>query len=83
MPAVQVWIKMLWKYEGVTDDLDCNLLTELQDLTKAGKSEKSIHYVKRELEQLLDGPQKRFTTAEEVCSFLTSCTLQEIIRSHA
>ena len=46
MPAVQVWIKMLWKYEGITDNSDSNLLTELQDLTKAGKLEKLIHNVK-------------------------------------
>ena len=65
--AVKVWVRMLWKYEGVTDDLDSNLLTELQDLMKAGKTSKPIHYVKRELEQLMEAPQKRFTTSAEVC----------------
>jgi len=85
MPGVVAWVSTLWKYEGVTDDIDGNLLAEIQDITTSGKgkSARPIMEVKRQLEQIMEAPAKRFTSAAELCDFLVSCSLQDIIRTLA
>mmetsp|Transcript_30032 Transcript_30032/g.61834 ORF Transcript_30032/g.61834 Transcript_30032/m.61834 type:complete len:151 (-) Transcript_30032:771-1223(-) len=39
--------------------------------------------VKQQLEQIMEAPAKHFNSAAELCDFLVSCSLQDIIRTLA
>ena len=60
MPAVQAWVDILRKYEVVTDYVDGNLLSDMQEITTSakGKTSKPIMDVKRQLELMMEAPAK-------------------------
>eukprot|EP00286_Rhodomonas_abbreviata_P018498 CAMPEP_0181294246 /NCGR_PEP_ID=MMETSP1101-20121128/3493_1 /TAXON_ID=46948 /ORGANISM="Rhodomonas abbreviata, Strain Caron Lab Isolate" /LENGTH=439 /DNA_ID=CAMNT_0023398881 /DNA_START=55 /DNA_END=1370 /DNA_ORIENTATION=+ len=80
MPAVQVWTKILWRYEGLHETLDGNLLGDLNDIAE---SKEPIQQKNHKMELLLAPSQKAFATVEELCEHLRICVLINTIRELA
>mmetsp|Transcript_31982 Transcript_31982/g.66189 ORF Transcript_31982/g.66189 Transcript_31982/m.66189 type:complete len:254 (+) Transcript_31982:80-841(+) len=85
IPAVIVWVKILWRYEGLHETLDCNLIGDINDIATLGigPTKEPIQQVNKKLELLFSPAMKTFTTAEELCDHLRVCVLTSIIRDSA
>mmetsp|Transcript_31981 Transcript_31981/g.66183 ORF Transcript_31981/g.66183 Transcript_31981/m.66183 type:complete len:346 (-) Transcript_31981:459-1496(-) len=84
MPAVVAWVKILWRYEGLHETLDGNLLADINDIVTlgTGSTKEPIQQVNK-LELLFAPAIKTFNTAEELCNHLRVCVLTSIIRDSA
>eukprot|EP00961_Rhodomonas_salina_P206191 2783253-Rhodomonas_salina.1 len=70
-PVVQLWFKILLKYEGVSETVDSNFVAEYNELTamglsKAGKDRLHIEEVDCRLVMQLETAQKAFTTVKDL-----------------
>eukprot|EP00961_Rhodomonas_salina_P140733 1894018-Rhodomonas_salina.1 len=69
-PVVQLWFRILLKYEGVSETVDSNFVAEYNDLTamglsKAGHERLHIAEVDRRLVLQLEAAQRAFTTVKD------------------
>ena len=88
MPAVQIWFRILLRYEGVTENVNANFVQEYQEtiglgLKSAGNSKLHIGEIDRRLKHHLDAAQKAFTTVDGMCEHLRVCCLMAIIKDGA
>ena len=85
MPVIVAWAKILWRYEGLPDVLDGNLLGDINDIADLGigPSKEPIQQVNKKMELLLAPAIKQFTTSEALCEHLRVCVLKGIIRDSA
>eukprot|EP00961_Rhodomonas_salina_P123791 1668309-Rhodomonas_salina.1 len=87
-PVMQLWFKILLKYEGASETIDSNFVAEYNDLTAMGmlKAEKKhihIEEVDRRLVLQLEAAQKAFTTVKDLCEHLCICALTSIVKDLA
>eukprot|EP00961_Rhodomonas_salina_P139527 1877775-Rhodomonas_salina.1 len=85
---MQLWFKILLKYEGVSETIDSNFVAEYNDLTamgmsKAGKKHIHIKEVDHRLVLQLEAAQKAFTTVKDLCEHLRICALTSIVKDLA
>eukprot|EP00961_Rhodomonas_salina_P163152 2197380-Rhodomonas_salina.1 len=71
-PVVQLWFRILLKYEGVSETVDSNFVAEYNDLTamgllKAGHERFHIEEVDCRLVLQLEATQRAFTTVKDLC----------------
>lgn len=69
MPVIVAWAKILWRYEGLPDVLDGNLLGDINDIADLGMGllKEPIQQVNKKMELLLAPAIKQFTTSEALC----------------
>eukprot|EP00961_Rhodomonas_salina_P021610 290230-Rhodomonas_salina.1 len=75
MPAVQMWMKTLLKYESMAENLSGNFMTDYNTTTALGKwsaGDVRLHIgeVDRHLRHQLDTVKKAFTTVDELLEHL-------------
>mmetsp|Transcript_64423 Transcript_64423/g.134430 ORF Transcript_64423/g.134430 Transcript_64423/m.134430 type:complete len:130 (+) Transcript_64423:475-864(+) len=71
MPAVAVWFQILWKYEGMSENVDSHFVTDFNEMAESciGPNSKSIS-VNSRLELLLEPATKVFTTVQDLCNHM-------------
>eukprot|EP00961_Rhodomonas_salina_P277458 3749402-Rhodomonas_salina.1 len=75
MPAVQMWMKILLKYESMAENLSGNFMTDYNTTTALGKQlagDERLHIseVDQHLKHQLDTVKKAFTTVDELLDHL-------------
>ena len=72
MPAVNVWIQILWKYEGISENVDSHMITDFNEITDSGLGEHpgSITDVNTRLQLLLEPAAKVFSNVQDFCDHL-------------
>eukprot|EP00961_Rhodomonas_salina_P155106 2089465-Rhodomonas_salina.1 len=87
-PAVQLWFRILMKYEGVSEKVDSNFIDEFIETTNMGKKASSntkinIKEVDRRIQLQMESAAKAFTTVDDFCRHLRLCALTTIIKDLA
>mmetsp|Transcript_71341 Transcript_71341/g.148936 ORF Transcript_71341/g.148936 Transcript_71341/m.148936 type:complete len:599 (+) Transcript_71341:165-1961(+) len=82
MPAVVVWFQILWKYEGMSENVDSHFVSDFNEIAESGfgPNPQSISEVNSRLELLLEPAVKAFTTVQDLCDHMRICALVKIIK---
>mmetsp|Transcript_10459 Transcript_10459/g.20934 ORF Transcript_10459/g.20934 Transcript_10459/m.20934 type:complete len:491 (-) Transcript_10459:307-1779(-) len=85
MPAVMVWFQILWKYEGMSENVDSYFITDFNEIAESGigPNAQSITEVNSRLELLLESAVKAFTSVQDLCDHMRNCALVKIIKKLA
>mmetsp|Transcript_69171 Transcript_69171/g.144205 ORF Transcript_69171/g.144205 Transcript_69171/m.144205 type:complete len:474 (+) Transcript_69171:152-1573(+) len=85
MPAVAAWFQILWKYEGMSENVDSHFMMDYNDIADSGigPDPESITDVNSRLELLLEPAVKVFTTVQDLCDHMRICALVKIIKMSA
>eukprot|EP00961_Rhodomonas_salina_P056701 761709-Rhodomonas_salina.1 len=72
MPAVQVWFRILLRYEGITENVNTNFVQEYSKtlalgLRTAGVAKLHIGKADHRIKHHLDAAQKAFASVEAMC----------------
>eukprot|EP00961_Rhodomonas_salina_P064728 871049-Rhodomonas_salina.1 len=72
MPAVQLWFKILLRYEGITENVNSNFMQEYNETTglglkSAGAAKLHISEVDRLIKLQLEAAAKAFNTVGSLC----------------
>jgi hypothetical protein len=85
MPSVKVWFQILWKYEGLAENVDSNFISDFNDIadTGTGPNPQSITEINSKLELLMEPAAKAFTSVQDLCDHMRICALVKIIKRWA
>jgi len=85
MQAVAAWFQILWKYEGMSENVDSNFVTDFNEIAESGTGANAanISDVNSRLELLLEPAVKAFTTVQDLCDHMRICALVKIIKLSA
>jgi len=85
MPAVVVWFSILWKYEGLNENVDLAFLDDFNEIAASGlgPQPENIADINSKFELLLEPAPKAFATVQEMCYHLRNCALVKIIKKWA
>eukprot|EP00961_Rhodomonas_salina_P052095 699306-Rhodomonas_salina.1 len=86
--VVQLWFRILLKYEGVSETVDSNFVVEynylmVMGLSKAGSERLHIEEIDSRLVLQLEAAQLAFTTVKDLCEHLRICALTWIVKDLA
>ena len=82
MPAVQVWARMLDKYEGLQDSINSNILWELLAIL-ANVKDRSIKDIDTSFHKAFQPIVRNFDTARQLADYLRACVRDEVIHRKA
>lgn len=80
MPAINVWFQILWKYEGLSENVDSQFISDFNEIAD---SEESITEVNSRLQLLMEPAAKVFTSVQDFCDHLRVCALVKRIKTAA
>eukprot|EP00961_Rhodomonas_salina_P094498 1271656-Rhodomonas_salina.2 len=83
--VITVWLKMLFRYEGINECIDANFVKDYNDTTmhSIGKNSEDVAEVQRCIKMQLQVPRKVFTTVDALCDHLELCSMMTIIADAA
>eukprot|EP00961_Rhodomonas_salina_P156429 2106504-Rhodomonas_salina.1 len=75
MPVVQVWFRILLRYEGITENINANFVQEYSEtlalgLRTAGAAKLHIGKADCRIKHHLDAAQKAFASVEAMCEHM-------------
>ena len=73
MPAVAAWFHILWKYEGLNENINTNFLDEFNEIAASaiGPNPQNINDINSKFELLLEPAVKAFATVQDLCYHLS------------
>ena len=84
MPAMQMWAKLVYKFEGMTDMINGCFMDDLAELLTAAtgdqRKRKTLYEIDLEFEKMCDMLLKNFDTQKSLMTFLRSSLRQTMIR---
>eukprot|EP00286_Rhodomonas_abbreviata_P007742 CAMPEP_0181328118 /NCGR_PEP_ID=MMETSP1101-20121128/22511_1 /TAXON_ID=46948 /ORGANISM="Rhodomonas abbreviata, Strain Caron Lab Isolate" /LENGTH=442 /DNA_ID=CAMNT_0023436917 /DNA_START=164 /DNA_END=1488 /DNA_ORIENTATION=- len=85
MPAVKAWFEILWKYEGMNENIDSAFVEDFNEIAASGIGPKpeNINEINSKLELHMEAAEKAFSTVKEICDHMRHCALVKIIKKWA
>ena len=82
MPAMQLWAKLTYRFEGMTDMINGSFMEDLGEILNAvtGPQRKTLYEADQEFEKMTETLVKNFGTIKSLMPFLRSSLRQTMIR---
>ena len=82
MPAMQLWAKLTYRFEGMTDMINGSFMEDLGEILNAvtGPQRKTLYEADQEFEKMTETLVKNFVTIKSLMPFLRSSLRQTMIR---
>ena len=82
MPAMQLWAKLTYRFEGMTDMINGTFMEDLGDMLNAvtGPQRKTLYQADQEFEKMCETLLNNFGTIKSLMHFLRSSLRQTMIR---
>ena len=79
MPAVCIYVQLMYFYESLTDTTNVNLITEMSRVLVDTKTE-TVYKAREDFDRVLEPMGRNFTSVNSLLQFLRDCFAAHVIR---